>query len=100
MIPREIYLKKLRLLKDQDLIKVITGVRRSGKSTLLESFRNEILSSGVNQEDILPFISFHTRLQNIYLHFQKKKTQIDYFVNFLTIQHFLKQSIYLNQPQN
>jgi predicted AAA+ superfamily ATPase len=32
MIPREIYLKKLRLLKDQDLIKVITGVRRSGKS--------------------------------------------------------------------
>jgi len=41
MIPREIYLKKLRLLKDQDLIKVITGVRRSGKSTLLIGYSNK-----------------------------------------------------------
>jgi uncharacterized protein len=60
MIPREIYLKKLRLLKDQDLIKVITGVRRSGKSTLLESFRNEILSSGVNNENIF-YLNFEDR---------------------------------------
>jgi len=43
MIAREIYLKKLRLLKDQDLIKVITGVRRCGKSTLLIAFCNELL---------------------------------------------------------
>jgi len=60
MIPREIYLKKLRLLKDQDLIKVITGVRRSGKSTLLESFRNEILASGVNNENIF-YLNFEDR---------------------------------------
>lgn len=60
MIPREIYLKKLRLLKDQDLIKVITGVCRSGKSTLLESFRNEILSSGVNNENIF-YLNFEDR---------------------------------------
>lgn len=55
MIPREIYLKKLRLLKDQDLIKVITGVRRCGKSTLLDSFRFEISSSGVQNENIFYF---------------------------------------------
>ena len=52
MIPREIYLQKLRLLKDKDLIKVITGVRRCGKSTLLDSFRLEISNSGVPNENI------------------------------------------------
>jgi len=35
MIERELYLKRLRQLKDQNLIKVITGIRRCGKSTLL-----------------------------------------------------------------
>ena len=55
MIAREIYLKKLRLLRDQDLIKVITGVRRCGKSTLLEAFRNELVDSGVSPENIIFF---------------------------------------------
>ncbi|GHT15381.1 ATPase [Bacteroidia bacterium] len=60
MITREIYLQKLRLLKNQDLIKVITGVRRSGKSTLLEAFRNELLKSGVGSENIV-FFNFEER---------------------------------------
>ena len=60
MIAREIYLQKLRLLKDQDLIKVITGVRRCGKSTLLEAFRNELLESGVSPKNIV-FFNFEER---------------------------------------
>ena len=60
MIEREIYLQKLRLLKDQNLIKVITGVRRCGKSTLLEAFRNELLSLGVRSENII-FLNFEAR---------------------------------------
>ncbi len=60
MIRREIYLQKLRLLKDQDLIKVITGVRRCGKSTLLEAFRNELLRSGVSANNIV-FFNFEER---------------------------------------
>jgi predicted AAA+ superfamily ATPase len=60
MIAREIYLQKLRLLKDQDLIKVIMGVRRCGKSTLLEAFRNELLESGVSPENIV-FFNFEER---------------------------------------
>ncbi len=55
MIAREIYLQKLRLLKDQNLIKVITGVRRCGKSTLLEAFRNELLKSRVEPNNIIFF---------------------------------------------
>jgi predicted AAA+ superfamily ATPase len=60
MIAREIYLKKLRLLRDQDLIKVITGVRRCGKSTLLEAFRDELLDMKVNAANIL-FYNFEER---------------------------------------
>ena len=47
MITREIYLQRLRQLKDSDLIKVITGVRRCGKSTIIQQFRNELVASGV-----------------------------------------------------
>jgi len=60
MIAREIYLQKLRLLKNQDLIKVITGVRRCGKSTLLEAFRNELLKSGISPNNIV-FFNFEER---------------------------------------
>jgi len=60
MIEREIYLRKLRQLKDQNLIKVITGVRRCGKSTLLEAFRNELLEAGVTQKNII-FFNFEER---------------------------------------
>ena len=60
MITREIYLKKLRLLKDQDLIKVVTGVRRCGKSTLLNAFRSELLASGISENNIV-FFNFEER---------------------------------------
>lgn len=57
MIKREQYLSKLRQLKDTHLIKVISGVRRSGKSTLLEMFRDELINNGTNQKQIT-FINF------------------------------------------
>ena len=60
MIQRETYLQKLRLLKDQNLIKVITGIRRCGKSTLLEAYRDEIIAGGVPAERII-YLSFEER---------------------------------------
>ena len=65
MIIRETYLKKLRQLKDQNLIKVITGIRRCGKSTLLEAFKNELLSSGISPQNIV-FLNFEER-ENLHL---------------------------------
>ncbi len=60
MVQREIYLKKLRQLKDQNLIKIITGIRRCGKSTLLEIFKNELISNGVSSKNII-FFNFEER---------------------------------------
>jgi hypothetical protein len=65
MINRETYLNKLRQLKDQNLIKVITGIRRCGKSTLLEAFKNELLASGVSSDNIV-FLNFEER-ENLHL---------------------------------
>jgi predicted AAA+ superfamily ATPase len=52
LIKRESYLKELRKLREKNLIKVMTGMRRAGKSTLLELFRRELLSSKVSQSQI------------------------------------------------
>ena len=48
MIVRQAYLEKLKLMRDKKIIKVITGVRRSGKSTLLEMYRDFLVSVGVH----------------------------------------------------
>jgi len=46
MIAREHYLKKLRLYQGQPLIKVVSGIRRCGKSTILQMFHAEIVARG------------------------------------------------------
>ena len=48
MIKREQYLKKIRGFYDSDLIKIITGIRRSGKSVILETIMNEIRNTTDN----------------------------------------------------
>jgi predicted AAA+ superfamily ATPase len=52
LIERKQYMQVLRNLRDQNIIKVITGVRRCGKSTLLQMFADELLQKGVTQEQI------------------------------------------------
>lgn len=52
MIKRKAYLEKLIGFKDKDLIKVITGIRRCGKSTLFKLFQQYLLENGVLPEQI------------------------------------------------
>ncbi|GHS88416.1 ATPase [Synergistales bacterium] len=53
MIPRQEYLDYLIRFRDKQLIKVVTGIRRCGKSTLLELFGDYLRSDGVADEQIL-----------------------------------------------
>ena len=53
MIDRKQYLDKLRLYRDKQLIKVISGIRRAGKSTLLQMFRQELLDSGIDEKQTI-----------------------------------------------
>ena len=53
MLIREKYLNQLIAGKDLNLIKVITGVRRSGKSTLLLQYKDYLVSQNISEEDII-----------------------------------------------
>lgn len=55
MIPRPRYLDQLIAFKDKDLIKVVTGVRRCGKSTLLDLMREHLASEGVPDSRLMTF---------------------------------------------
>ena len=53
MIKRVEYLKKLNDFKEKELIKVITGLRRSGKSVLMDQFIDLLKENGVNDKQII-----------------------------------------------
>ncbi len=54
LFPRELYLNKIRsFYHDEEIIKVITGVRRCGKSSLMQTIANELTAGGVKPEQIV-----------------------------------------------
>ena len=53
MVDRQEYLDDLINFKDKDLIKVVTGIRRCGKSTMFEIFQNYLRNIGVEDEQII-----------------------------------------------
>ncbi|MCM1062123.1 MAG: ATP-binding protein [Eubacterium sp.] len=53
MIIRPYYLKQLKTYRDVPLVKILAGVRRSGKSTILEMLREDLIKSGVDSEHII-----------------------------------------------
>lgn len=56
-IERTEFLDKLKAYKDKQIIKVITGIRRCGKSTLMKMFKDYLLSTGVQENQII-FLNF------------------------------------------
>lgn len=75
---RKEYIKKLLSYKDKDLIKVVSGLRRSGKSTLLELYRELLLQQGVSKRQIqfynfeLPENYLNKTWDDIYFEIKKK----------------------------
>jgi predicted AAA+ superfamily ATPase len=53
MIKRELYLSRLRPFINRDIIKVLTGIRRSGKSVMLELIQDELRSQGISDAQLL-----------------------------------------------
>ncbi len=53
MFRRSMYLDKLEMYLNRDVVKIITGVRRSGKTTLIRQFISELKESGIPEENII-----------------------------------------------
>jgi len=65
MIVRDLYLNKLRKFQNTEFVKVITGVRRSGKTFILRLFRDELRQQGIPDDQII-FINFESmKYQNL-----------------------------------
>lgn len=79
MIKRELYLNQIRRLIDKDPIKIITGVRRSGKTYLLKSIQEELKNRGISAENIF-LISFESMKYNKIENFK----QLDEYIIDLT----------------
>lgn len=65
MITRNLYLNQLKPFIDKKIIKILVGVRRSGKSTILEMLEDYLLRNGVNNDHII-FINYSYNLQDQY----------------------------------
>ena len=73
MIKREMYMKRIRPFIGTDLIKVMTGIRRCGKSVMLELIKEELLESGISHNQ---FISINFENLN-FSHLQTAKALHD-----------------------
>ena len=87
MIERKEYLDILKRFKDKELIKVITGIRRCGKSTLLDIYKDYLLNNGIKENQIISinledlkynFITDYMSLYNYIL--DKLKTNNKYYI--------------------
>ena len=94
IIKRELYLKQLRPLYDNNLIKVILGPRRAGKSEILKMVRNELYSAGINDDHVIYVnfedITFERLLDYHELNLYVKnliKDEDKYYLMFDEIQH-------------
>jgi len=79
MIERKEYLDKLKKWKDKDLIKVVTGIRRCGKSTLFELYMDYLKNLGINEDHIISI-----NLENPENDFQDYKELYQYVKNKIT----------------
>ena len=80
-IKRDNYLSILKNFKDQQIIKVITGIRRCGKSTLLEIYKDYLKEEGINDNQIIS-INFEDAY---YEELQDRKKLYDYLKEKLVI---------------
>jgi len=79
MIIRDLYLDKLRKFQDTEFVKVITGVRRSGKTFILRMFRDELRQQGIPDNQII-FINFESMK---YQDLLSKNALYNYVMNLL-----------------
>ena len=93
MIERTEYLEKLKRWKDKDLIKVVTGIRRCGKSTLFELFIDYLKENNINEDQIM-----HINLEDANYDFKGYKELYDYINNRLDTRK--KYYIFLDEVQN
>lgn len=76
MIERPEYIKELIKFKDKDLIKIITGIRRCGKSTLMELYKDYLVQNGTSKSQIISI-----NLEDLKYHFIQNYMDLYNYIN-------------------
>lgn len=84
MVERTEYLEKLKLWKNENIIKVVTGIRRCGKSTLLKQYKNYLLETGTSETQII-FINF-------------EELEYDELLNYKSLYQYIISKLVPNKP--
>lgn len=94
LIRREIYLNKIRPYMNKNIIKVISGIRRCGKSTILQQIIQDLKEEGIKDENII-LINFELkRYFNI-----KTITELDDLINNLIKNKSVKNYLFFDEIQ-
>lgn len=93
MIERIEYLEKIKKWKDKDVIKVVTGIRRCGKSTLFNLYIDYLKSIGIKEDHIISI-----NLESLDYSFSDYKELYDYVINLIKDKN--KYYVFLDEIQN
>ncbi|MGO5080202.1 AAA family ATPase [Lactobacillus amylovorus] len=87
-IDRPLYLKRIEPMINTEFIKIITGVRRSGKSYLLLMIKDKLLSMGVDEDQII-YINFENKVSRFFLMMNfKVSVKLSLKLNFQQSNHW------------
>lgn len=91
---RELYLNKLIAFKDTELVKVITGIRRCGKSSLMKLMVQHLKENGIDQEQIIQMnfesIEFQKMTTNDIYQYVKERMPNDKRTYLFSLTKFLR----------
>lgn len=95
MIQREIYMRQIRPFIDKDIIKVMSGIRRTGKSILLQLIQEELLLNGRYRDNML-FLNFESKL----LPFSKNIDNVFQYIKEFISEDDDKKYLFLDEVQD
>ena len=95
MVKRELYMEQVKRLIDKDLIKIITGIRRSGKSYFLNLIVEELKNNGVEEENVIFIDLEHPKYNSI-----ETREQLDELIIPLIESGNHRKYLFLDEIQN
>lgn len=95
MIKKDIYMKQILPFIDKDIVKVMTGLRRSGKTTMLKLIQEELLDIGEKQDHMLS-INFESKL----LPFHKDVDAVYQYIKDFILKDTHKKYLFLDEIQD
>ena len=84
MVKRNEYLEQLKKWKDEQVIKVVTGIRRCGKSTLLKMYQEYLKTQGISDDQIIS-INF-------------EELEYEELLNYKALYNYVKERLHKTKP--